>query len=445
MGDSTKGKKMNKKTITHYRWIITSLIFFITLINFIDRSAISFVIEPLKKEFGFSDTQFGMILAAFGVGYVLLTAFGGWLVDLWGSRLVWPVAAIGWSLCVAFLGLASGFWGFIGLRFLLGITEGPHFPALSRSISNWLPPRERARALSLGLVAIPLSSVLGAPLTSYLVADFGWRVMFAAISASGILWAVVWYCFFRDKPEDSRFVSQSEKELIASSSSAPQKNNTPIDWRFLLTHPALVANNIAYFAFGYMLFFSTLWLPGYFLKEHGLNLKSVGWYLTIPWLVGAIFLKLGGFISDSLYKKTNSGRLSRSHVIWISQLLAAICFVALGFTHSLSLSLVFLSLGLGFGLMPQPAFFSVNIDVAKERAGSSQGITSSCLSLAGIIAPIATGWLIDLTGHYQAAFLLLAGFTGVAVITVILFHHPDKEWSPKKRKVLNQPNFTNIQ
>ena len=419
---------MQNSRSTRFRWVVTSLVFFITLVNFIDRSAISFIIGPLKEEFHFTDTQFGMILSAFGLGYVLLTAVGGWLVDMWGSRIIWPLAAIGWSLCVAFLGFAVGFWTFIGLRFLLGITEGPHFPAMTRTISDWLPMSERARALSLGLVAIPLSSVVGAPITSYLVADLGWRTMFFAISAVGIVWAVVWYFLYRDKPEDSRFVNAAERELIASSgASKVEKKKVPIDWRFILTHPALIANNIAYFAFGYMLFFATLWLPGYFLSQHGLNLKSVGWYLTIPWLVGAVFLKAGGVLSDWLYKKTGSRRLARSHVIWSSQLLAAISFVMLGFTHSLGLSLVFLSLGLGFGLMPQPAFFSINIDVAKERAASSQGVTSSCLSLAGIIAPVMTGWLIDLTGNYQGAFLLLAGLTGIAVVTVILFHHPDRE------------------
>lgn len=413
---------------SHYRWVIAGLIFFITLVNFVDRSAISFVIGQLKSEFHFSDTQFGMILSAFGLGYVLLTAFGGWLVDTWGTRIVWPLAAISWSLCVGLLGFATGFWGFIGLRFLLGITEGPHFPAMTRSVSDWLPPQERARALSLGLVAIPLSSVVGAPITSYLAADFGWRVMFMAISAVGMVWAVVWYVLFRDKPQDCKYVSETEKRLIANVSQKVEKS-APIDWRFLLTHPALIANNAAYFAFGYMLFFATLWLPGYFLSQHGLNLKSVGWYLTIPWLVGAIFLKAGGIISDSLYKKTGSSRIARSHVIWSSQLLAAVCFVGLGFTSSLGSSIILLSLGLGFGLMPQPAFFSINIDVAKERAGSSQGITSSCLSLAGIIAPLLTGWMIDLTGNYQAAFLLLGGLTGLSVITVILFHHPDRKWS----------------
>lgn len=420
---------MQKTRFTHYRWVVASFIFFITLVNFIDRSAISFVIDPLKKEFHFSDTQFGMILSAFGLGYVLLTAFGGWLVDRLGTRIVWPLAAIAWSLCVGLLGLAVGFWSFIGLRLLLGVTEGPHFPAMSRAICDWLPPSERARALSLGLVAIPLSSVVGAPICSYLVVDFGWRVMFFAISALGIVWAFAWYFFFRDKPEDCRFVGEEERKLISSHRIESKKEQAPIDWRFILTHPALIANNIAYFAFGYMLFFATLWLPGYFLSQHGLNLKSVGWYLTIPWLVGALFLKAGGFISDWLYKKSGSARLARAHLIWSSQLLAALFFLLLGFTHSLGLSIVFLSLGLGFGLMPQPAFFSTNIDIAKERSGSSQGVTSSCLSLAGIIAPALTGWLIDFTGNYQAAFLLLAGLTCVAVVTVILFHHPDREYS----------------
>ncbi len=412
---------------TRYRWVVTGLIFLITLVNFVDRSAISFVIEPLKKEFSFTDTQFGMILSAFGLGYVLLTAFGGWLVDVWGARIVWPLAAIGWSLCVGFLGLAESFLGFIALRFLLGVTEGPHFPSMSQAVSNWLPSSERARALSLGLVAIPVSSVIGAPISAYLVADFGWRTMFFAISSLGIIWAFVWYILFRDKPKDSKYVNEQELAFIEKEKVKLDAKKEAIDWRFILTHPALIANNIAYFAYGYMLFFATLWLPGYFLSQHGLNLKSVGLFLIIPWFVAAVFLKAGGVLSDWLYRKTGSGRLARAHIIWSSQLLSAFFFVLLGFTESLGLSIFFLSLGLGFGQLPQPAFFSVNIDVAKERAGSAQGVTSSCLSLAGIIAPLLTGWLIDYTGNYKGAFLLLAALTSLAVIVVILFHHPDKK------------------
>ncbi len=117
---------------TNYRWVIATLIFFITLINFIDRSAISFVIAPLKQEFHLTDAQFGWILSAFGVGYVLLTFIGGWLVDLYGTRYIWPIAAIAWSLCVSLLGIANSFVAFLVIRFLLGVAEGPHFPAMTR-------------------------------------------------------------------------------------------------------------------------------------------------------------------------------------------------------------------------------------------------------------------------------------------------------------------------
>lgn len=424
---------------TRYRWVITCLIFFITLINFIDRSAISYVIEPLKQEFGFTSTEFGMILSAFGLGYMLLTSFGGWMVDMWGARIVWAIAAISWSICIALLGFSGGFWGFIFLRFLLGITEGPHFPAMSVSINNWLPATESAKALSFGLVAIPLSAVIGAPLIAYLVADLGWRAMFFTISVIGIVWAFIWYQFFTNNPADSPYVNEAEKTLIEQGKRKKAADSN-IDWRYILTHPALIANNIAYFAYGYMLFFSTLWLPGYFLTQHGLDLKSVGCYLTIPWLVGAVFLKAGGVISDWLYKKTGKGRIARAHLIWMTQSLAAVFFVALGFTDSLFYSLLFLSLGLGFGQMPQSAFFSTNIDVAKERSGSSQGITSSCLSLAGVIAPVITGWLIDVTGNFKAAFLLLGAITALAVVVVILFHHPDRPYQVK-RKAEPLPNF----
>lgn len=432
---------MSKKRIidtanrTSYRWVIAGLIFVITLINFIDRSAIAFVVGPLKQEFHFTDTEFGLILSAFSLGYILLTVLGGWLVDLFGSRLMWPIAAVAWSICVALLGIAVGFWSFVGIRFLLGVAEGPHFPAVTRSVSNWLSPSERARALSLCLMGIPLSYVIGAPITSYLVADFGWRTMFFIISSIGVIWAFIWYFLFRDNPKDSPHPNEAEKEYISPSiQEKPLQKKDPIPWRFILTHPTLIANNVAYFAFGYMLFFATLWLPGYFLSQYNLNLKTVGWYLTIPWLTAAIFLKAGGILSDYLYKTSGSNRLAHSHLIWGSQLLAAVCFLILGFTDSLGLAILFLSLGLGFGFVPQPSFFSINIHVAKERAGSAQGVTSGCLSFAGIIAPMITGCLVDFTGNFQGAFLLLAGITGISVFTVIFFHHPDQAWSLRKLK-----------
>ncbi len=414
---------MNKKKSSFYPWFIVSLIFAITLVNFIDRTAISFIIEPLKKEFLFTDTEFGMILSAFGIGYLLLSGMGGWVVDRYGSRIAWPVAAIAWSLCLGLLGFASGLWGFVILRFFLGVAEGPHYPAVSCSINHLLPQEQRAKALSLGLAAIPISSMIGAPLISYLSADWGWRFMFFVISSIGIIWAILWLIIFRVPSVESTCSQEEKKHPIENGST---------NWRFLLTHPTLVASNLSYFAFGYMVFFATLWLPGYLSFQFALNLKSIGWYLTLPWLTASLFLPFGGFLSDWLYKKTKSYRISHSHVIWVSQLLTAICFLSLSTNHSLFVTLFLLSLGVGFGFLPLAIFFHVNIEVAKNQAGAAQGITSTVFSLSGIASPALTGWLVDLTGNFHTGFIILGLLSALGVCIVLLFHHKEIK-SPRKK------------
>jgi MFS family permease len=413
---------MHKKKSSFYPWFIVSLIFAITLVNFIDRTAISFIIEPLKKEFHFSDTEFGLVLSSFGIGYLLLSGMGGWIVDKYGSRVSWPIAAVAWSICLGLLSVATGLWSFVILRFLLGVAEGPHYPAVSCTVNHLLPPEARAKALSLGLAAIPLSSVVGAPLISYLSTDFGWRWMFVIIGSIGIIWAILWYAIFRMPSVETTCVEEEKKHPM-------EKSRT--NWRFLLTHPTLIASNLSYFAFGYMVFFATLWLPGYFSFQFHLNLKSIGWYLTLPWLAASLFLPLGGFLSDWLYKKTKSYRISHSHIIWISQLLTAICFLLLSTNHSLMTTLFLLSLGVGFGFLPLAIFFHVNIEVAGKQAGAAQGITSTVFSLSGIISPAITGWLVDLTGSFRTGFVLLSILSALGVLIVLLFHNTKIRTNPQ--------------
>lgn len=398
-----------------YPWFIVGLIFAITLVNFIDRTAISFIIKPLKTEFHFSDTEFGMILSAFAFGYLLLSAVGGWFVDRFGPRISWPIAAIAWSLFLGLLGIASGLWSFVILRFLLGVAEGPHYPAVSSTINHLLPSEHRAKALSLGLAAIPISSLIGAPLISYIAADLGWRFMFFIISSLGIIWAILWLCLFRIP----FLKTTEEKEVSTKKSSVP--------WKFLLFHPTLLASNLSYFSFGYMVFFATLWLPGYLSFQFGLDLKSIGWYLTLPWFAASLFLPLGGFLSDWLFKKTKNYRVSHSHLIWISQLLTAICFLSLSMNHSLSITLFLLSFGVGIGFLPLAIYFHVNIEVAKKQAGIAQGITSTVFSLSGIIAPAITGWLVDLTGSFQSGFFILGLLSALGVCIVLFLHNVNKK------------------
>ena len=423
---------------SRFRWLVIGLAFLVTVVNYLDRSAISYAIGPLKAEFGLNDADFGFIASAFGIGYMIMTVGGGILVDRLGARRIWAAAAVLWSAVTAMMGLASGFSMLFLFRTILGIAEGPNFPALTRVVTDWLPTSERARATAIALAAVPLASVIGAPLISHLIVHLSWQLMFVVLGSLGLIWSVAWMWLFRDYPENSRFVSQAELEhiragraIIRGQSDQEMRHHELLagktTWRFMLFNPALLANNYAFFAFGYLLFFALTWLPGYLEETYALHLKQVGFYLIAPWLTAAVLLTLAGYLSDWLWLRTGSTRVARSHLIWICQLASALCFIPVTCIHSLPLAVTLISLGVGLGLMPNAAFYALNSDLARDRAATSLGVMDCFFAAAGIAAPALTGLLANATGNFTAAILLLVGFTLTSVVGIVLFQHPDKE------------------
>lgn len=427
------------KPATNYRWFIMALAFIVIVINYMDRSAISYAIGPIKAEFHLKDQEFGYISSAFGIGYLVMTLGGGIIVDLWGARKAWTWAAVAWSAVTAALAMVSGFWPLFFMRTMLGITEGPCFPAMTRVVTDWLPMSERARSTAFGLAAVPLASVIGAPVISHLIEHVGWKMMFVILGSLGFVWAIAWHLVFRDYPENSAKVSPSELEFIREGrESHVGKSDDEIrshhlgtgktTWRFMLLNPSLMANNFAFFSFGYLLFFAISWLPGFLQDTYHLKLTHAGELLVMPWLTAAVMLAGAGFISDYLWRKTGSIRIARSHMIWICQLLSALCFIPIVvFPQSLTVAMVFLSLGIGFGLMPNSAFYALNSDLAGDRAGTSLGLMDCFLAAAGILAPSITGTLVTATGNFNSAIILMIGFTLVSVLGIIFFQHPDRD------------------
>jgi ACS family hexuronate transporter-like MFS transporter len=424
-------------TFSRARWLMIGLGFIITLINYLDRTALAYAITPICEELKLNHATFGMILSAFGIGYMIMTLGGGILVDKWGARSVWSGAAVFWSACIILMGMATNFGMFFALRSILGIAEGPHFPALTRVVADWLPKGERATATAIGLSAVPMASVIGAPLITNMIIYLGWRTMFIIMGSLGVVWAIIWWFIYRDFPEHSKMVD--DKELSHIREGKPVDRNHPphtlkshdlqfgkTTWKFLLTDPSLCANNFAFFAFGYLLFFATLWLPGYFESTYHVKLKEIGIYLIAPWLTSAVLLFMAGRLSDYIWQKTGSLRKARTHMIWICQLISGLCFIPLMFNPSLEQALLFISLGLGFGMMPNSCFYALNTDLAKDKAATSLGLMDSYLALAGILAPSITGQVSQITGNFSAAFGILIVLTLLAVVAVLIFQKPDQ-------------------
>lgn len=423
----------------HLRWVIVTLLFLITIINYVDRSAISYAIAPISKELSLSDSQKGLILGAFGVGYALTTFIGGILVDRYGARIVLAVSVLFWALSIGVTGIGSSFFLLFAARAALGLAEGPMFPGMTGAVTNWLPPAERARALGFSLAAVPASLAIGAPIVSALLSAFGWRAMFFILAGVSAVWLPVWLWLFRDRPEESSLVDRAElaqiRETAPEDGGAAPGRRTKDDgedlpqttWRRLFTNPTLLVNYWAFFVFGYFLFFFMTWLPGYLEGQFHVKVSAVGWFAFLPWAVATVVLYALGQLSDKLLARSGKLRLARSTLIWVSQLVAAVVIVPVAFTQSLTLALVLITISLAASMGANSAYYATNIDVAPDRSATALGIMDFFFAIAGFLAPYLTGWIVGANGGFTDAFLLMAALGASSVVLTLIWHRPDRD------------------
>ncbi|MGU3494540.1 MFS transporter [Xanthobacteraceae bacterium A53D] len=418
---------------TRYRWFVIFLLFTITVVNYIDRAAISYAITDIEQTFGLSKAAAGVVLGAFGVGYAVTTLIGGFAVDRYGARIVLTIAAVLWSVSIGGTALAMGFMSLMFARVLLGVSEGPNFPALTGAVKHWLAPQERVAAFGYALVAVPIALAIGGPIVTHLLAWFEWRTTFAILFLLSVVWVPVWWVFFRNDPSQSRFVNATELAHIRTPDKAPAQPTLSKReglGKVLVTNPTLLANYWSFFVFGYFLFFFMTWLPSYLKVEgdgiHGLNLEDVGLFTVVPWVCAAVSLWAMSHWSDHLLKTTGRLRVARSYLIAGSQLVAALAVVPVAFTDNLWMGIFWISLAVSASMGPNAAFYAVNVDVVPERAASALGIMDFAFAISGFLAPVITGWVLDIRGSFADAFLLMAVLSLSSVVVVLLFHHPDR-------------------
>jgi nitrate/nitrite transporter NarK len=266
-----------------------------------------------------------------------------------------------------------------------------------------------------------------------LISAFGWRGMFFALTIISGIWVPLWLIFFRNEPAQSAFVSDAELKHIRGGVEAERDRNAGhvahgvTDWRLLLTNRTLLANYWAFFVFGYFLFFFMTWLPNYLAQTYHLNVKEVGLFAILPWASAAILLVALGYLSDYLLARTGSLRISRSLLIGVSQLLAALAVIPIGRAHSLPVAITCITIAVAFSMGANACYYAVNVDIVPGRAATALGIMDTGFAISGFLAPAITGWVVGAFGSFQYAFLLMAGLALSSVLVVLLFHRPDQD------------------
>jgi sugar phosphate permease len=380
------------------RWLVAGVLLLVVIAGFFDR--ISIAVLFTNSEFnqaigiGFNPPMLGLLMTSFlfayGVSGVLLSFIG----DIYGPRRSLVVGATLWGVFMVLIGAASSFTSMIVYRVLLGLAEGPQFALVNKVVKRWFPKREQARANSVWMVGSPLGSAIGFPLTIALVAAFGWRSSFYALAILNIVIIVpLVLVLVRDWPPHREAEARAEE---ASTTSMTGSIGIFLkDWRFWM----ILVFNSACLVYLWGL---NAWLPSYLQKVQHFDLKSLGFFASLPFILMFFGELLGGYISDRI------GR--RAIVCFVGLFMAGALIYVVSFVSNPYAAAVVMALSAGFWGSALPPLFAMAAQIIPPQVtASGVGVYNGAGNLIGACSPLLMGWIIGTSGNFNAGLLVLVG------------------------------------
>ncbi len=390
---------------TRVRHLVLAMTIAVYMITYMDRVVISNAAPVIRKDLGFSLVTMGWILASFRWSYALFQIPGGWLGDRIGPRRALALIVTWWSLFTSATALAWSAASMIAIRFLFGIGEAGAFPIATRSLSRWLLPGERGFAQGITHAGSRLGAALTPPLVVFLIARFGWHAAFYAFGALGIAWSAQWFGWYRDTPAEHKGVNAGERELIQSAVGPQRPRGAPVPWRKILASPVLWNLSAMYFCYNYAQATYLDWFPTYLREYRRYTLAQMGFYAMLPLLAATLGDLAGGWLSDTLLRRTGRINFSRRSVAIAGFLIGAFSILPAALTSNPQLSVIFSCFAF-FGIeVTVGVSWAIPLDVGGDCAGSVSSVMNMCGNIGGAISPTALAYLVKAYG-WNAPFLV---------------------------------------
>ena len=286
---------------THQRHLLVFLLFLHTVNTYMDRICIATAKGAMQSDLSLTDQQMGYVFGIFAIGYALFQVPAGWLSDFWGPRKALSIIVIVWSVFTALTGAVHTFATLIAVRFLFGVGEAGAYPGATRALYRWLPVRERGIGQGIFHSGARIGAAASIVLLPLLISEIGWRKTFIVNGIAGIVWAAVWWLWFRDNPHDHRLTNSEECALIDSGlavEAEERQQAAAAPFILLVTTPNILLAMLQYAASNITLFFGMSWLFPYMEQTWGPESTKWG---SIPLFVGAVSLWLSGASVTRLY------------------------------------------------------------------------------------------------------------------------------------------------
>jgi len=412
--------------VGRYRWVVCGLLFFATTVNYIDRQILSLLKPILDKELGWTNAEFGAVNAAFQGAYAVGLLLFGALIDRVGVRIGYAISIAAWSLAAMSHAFAGTVAGFTNARMALGLGEGGNFPSAIKAVALWFPQRERAFATALFNAGANVGAILAPPVVPWLAYTWGWQSAFVAAGIAGFVWLFLWLPFY-DQPERVSRLSKAELDYIRSDAPTAAPAGTPEkpSWFALLGQRAAWSFIVAKFLTDPVWWFFLTWLPDYFKKTRGMDLKQSWVHLMTIYAIVTVLSIVGGWIPGQLVKRGLGITRARK-----TSMLAFACLVVpvLAVTKVGPWPAVLLIglAGAAHQAWSANLFTSVSDMFPRYAVASVVGMGGMAGSFGGMFFPIYAGKLLDrftASGNVTTGYAILFTICGSAYLVAFALNH----------------------
>jgi MFS family permease len=392
------------------RWIIIGVLSLGMIIAYVSRSALAvpLALPEFIRSFHLSNTDRGVLNSAFFWTYAVLQIPAGWVVDRYGVKFPYSLGFTLWCLASASTALTRSIPQLIMVQVLLGVGQAVVPPASYRWIRYHFVEKERGLAIGLYMTGTKIGPAIGAPLAAWLIGMYDWRVMFVLIGLGGLVWLAPWLLLVKN---DDR---QLERAAVK------KEGASPIPFSTIMASPVTWGTIIASFCYMYFVYFCMTWMPAYFIERRHLSLGKMGLYAFFSFGGMAIVATLAGWAADLLIGRGHNPVTVRK---WFTIAgFAVACTELIGArASSLGTALVFAVVSLsGLGLATANYWAITQTLIPGTAIGRISGVQNCACSVAGIAAPILTGWLLQKTGSYEAPMMAIMVVLLVGVLSYLL-------------------------
>jgi ACS family hexuronate transporter-like MFS transporter len=428
---------------TQKRWWVAIALCTVTMIGYVDRLALAVAAPVIRREFAFTNEQYGLITLAFLLCYAFGQLFLGPVIDRLGSKRSLSLAVLWWSVASMLHALGRGVGSFFAARAFLGVTEAANFPAAFKVIAEWFPRAERSFAAGFVTAGTGIGAIVAPPLIVFLIGSFealharglspirGWQAAFIVPSLLGFAWVWLWNRHFH-LPEAHPRISADERALVltdrAIATTVPRPARASIlgeiadyfrQLAYWFRYRQTWGLALARFSGDGAFYFFAFWIPNYLNDVRGFSLGAIAWAAAIPFVFADAGALLGGWTGQRLIRGGMSVDASRKLMIWTGALLVPLALPAV-YVDSPVLAILLMGLGIFAIQVKSASLFALPTDLFPSTAvGTVWGASGAAGSLAAAFSQPVIGWTID-NYSYEPVFIAVCLMHIVSATMVML-------------------------